>query len=92
MADIVDIIRRPDNIKVEWAKDKIELLDYKDSKNAFFVRTSSSKEEVEKSFGKVEFVEGVVEGEMGFITDVMSEGDFIEKSEKINLINRVRLG
>ena len=92
VADIVDIIRRPDNIKVEWAKDKIELLDYKDSKNAFFVRTSSSKEEVEKSFGKVEFVEGVVEGEMGFITDVMSEGDFIEKSEKINLINRVRLG
>ena len=80
------------NIYINWSEKKLELVDYKDSKNAFFVRTSSSKADVEAAFGKVEFIEPVVDGEIAFTTEVMTEQDFEEKSSKIELVNRIRLG
>lgn len=92
VADVVDIIKRPANIPVEWKPEKINLVDYKDSENIFFVRTTSDKSEIESVFGSVEYCEGVVEGEVGFTTAKMSEGEFLEKSAKITLVNRVRLG
>ena len=43
-------------------------------------------------FGKVTYVDAVVDGEIAFTTESMSEAEFEEKSAKINLINRIRLG
>ena len=79
-------------IYINWSKEKLELIDYKDSKNAFFVRTDSDKATVESVFGKVTYVDAVVDGEIAFTTESMSEAEFEEKSAKINLINRIRLG
>lgn len=93
VADIVDMTKNVDkNIPVEWSQDKMELIDYKESENRFFVRTTSEKAVVEAAFGTVEYVEGVVKGEMGFITSAMTEAEFAAKAEQISVVNRIRLG
>ena len=92
VADIVDITRHANvNIPVEWAQEKMELVDYKESENRFFVRTTSDKAAVEAAFGAVEYVEGVVAGEVGFTTAAMTEAAFAEAAEKIAVSNRIRL-
>lgn len=92
VADIVDMVKHMNtNIFIDWSSEKMELLDYKASQNAFFVRTTSSKAEVEAVFGAVSYVEADVEGEMGFTTEKMTEADFEEKSAKIAVVNRIRL-
>ena len=93
VADVVDMVKHQHtNIYIDWSSEKLEVVDYKDSVNSFFVRTTSDKATVEASFGKVSYVEGVEAGEMGFTTGDMTEAEFEEKSAKIELVNRVRLG
>ena len=93
VADVVDMVKHQHtNIYIDWRPEKLEVVDYKDSVNSFFVRTTSDKATVEASFGKVSYVEGVEAGEMGFTTGDMTEAEFEEKSAKIELVNRVRLG
>ncbi len=92
VADVVDMIRhKHTNIFIDWKPEKLELISYDDSVNSFFVRTNSDKSAVEAAFGKVEYVEGVVDGEYGFTTEAMAEKDFAEKASKIEVLNRIRL-
>lgn len=93
VADIVDMVKHAHvNVYIEWAPEKVDLIDYKESVNTFFVRTVSDKNEIESVFGQVEYVEDVVVGELGFVTKAMTEAEFMEKAEKIAVINRIRLG
>ena len=93
VADVVDMVKHQHtNIFIDWKPEKVELLDYKESENRFFVRTDSEKTEVEAVFGKVEYIDGVADGEYAFTTDLMKEGDFQDKAQKINVLNRIRLG
>ena len=93
VADVVDMVKHQHtNIFIDWKPEKVELLDYKESENRFFVRTDIPKAEVEAVFGKVAYVEGVADGEYAFTTDLMKEGDFQDKAQKINVLNRIRLG
>ncbi len=100
VADIVDMTKHTNkNIPVEWSEEKMELVDYKESVNRFFVRTTSSVDAVEAAFGVAtgnatgvaEYVEGVVAGEIGFITSPMTETAFASAAEKINVVNRIRI-
>ena len=92
VADVVDMAKhKGSNIFVDWTQDKMDLVDYKENRNSFFVRTTSAKSEVEAVFGSVEYVEGVVNGEIGFVTGEMTEADFSDKIEKIHSVNRIRL-
>ena len=52
----------------------------------------SSKADVEKVFGTVEYVEAGVPGEIGFTTGTMTEADFEEKAAELGVLNRIRLG
>ena len=93
VADVVDMVKHQHtNIGVEWNPEKLTLLDYMDSQNAFFVRTSSDKAAVEAAFGQVSFVESVCDGELAFTTEVMTEAAFAKAAESIEVINRIRLG
>lgn len=93
VADVVDMVKHQHtNIYIDWSQEKLEIVDYKDSVNAFFVRTSSDKATVEAAFGNVEYVENVEAGEIGFVTGEMTEAEFEEKSAKIEILNRIRLG
>ena len=92
VADIVDMVKHSHvNVFIDWSQERMELVDYKENVNSFFVRTTSSKADVEAVFGTVVYVEGVVEGEIGFVTKGMTEADFAEKAEKIDCVSRIRL-
>ena len=93
VADVVDMVKHQHtNIGVEWNPEKLTLLDYMDSQNAFFVRTSSDKAAVEAAFGQVSYVEPVCDGELAFTTEIMTEAAFAKAAESIEVINRIRLG
>jgi homoserine dehydrogenase len=93
VADVVDMVKHQHtNIFIDWSEEKMHLVDYKDSKVEFFVRTSSYPAAVLDAFGHVNYVDADVEGETAFTTDIMTEGEFEEKVSKIDLINRIRLG
>lgn len=92
VADIVDMVKHQHtNIYIDWSEEKQELLDYKASKNAFFVRTGSDCAAVQAAFGNVTYVEAGIDGERAFTTDVMTEAEFEEKASHIDVKNRIRL-
>ena len=93
VADVVDMVKHAHvNIFIEWKEEKIKLIDYKESVNRFFVRTTSDKALIEKVFGECEYIEGVVDGEFGFSTSAMTEEEFAKKAAEISVTNRIRLG
>ena len=93
VVDIVDMTKHKNtNIYIEWQPEKIDLVDYKDSVNRFFVRTSSDKNTIENAFGSVNYVDAGIQGEIGFTTEEMTEGEFMDREEKITVIGRIRLG
>ncbi|MDY6245089.1 MAG: homoserine dehydrogenase, partial [Lachnospiraceae bacterium] len=93
VADVVDMVKHKNtNIYINWKPEKLEIVDYKDSRNSFFVRTSSDKEAVAKAFGEVTYVSAGIEGEIGFTTGEMTEAEFEKRAAEITLNNRIRLG
>lgn len=93
VADVVDMVKHQNtNIYIDWKPEKLELLDYKDNVNAFFVRTASEAKEIEAAFGKVTYTQKVADGETGFTTEAMTEAEFEKRAASIAVINRIRLG
>lgn len=88
VADIVEMAKHINtNIAVEWSTKKVELVDYSQLSNRYFVRSTADKAAIEKVFGTVEYVQAEgVDGEIGFVTEQMSEGDYAVKSEKLGHI------
>lgn len=92
VADIVDMVKHQGtNIFIDWTQEPMALVDSKDAVNSFFVRTTSAKSEVEAAFGEVEYFEGVIDGEIGFVTGAMTEAEFAEKVQKVECVSRIRL-
>ena len=93
VADVVDMVKHKNtNIYINWSSKKLELIGYKDSVNAFFVRTTDDKAKIESVFGNVTYVEGIADGELGFATEKMTEAEFEAKAGELEVVNRVRLG
>ena len=95
LMESVDCVARYERavISLNAAADLFDkLVDYKDSRNRFFVRTSSDKNTVEQAFGSVKYVDAGIDGEIGFTTEEMTEGEFMEREDKIDIIGRIRLG
>lgn len=95
-ADVVAAVKSMgSNVPVIWSEEKLELADFNDLKNRFFVRLSGSEAEnaakVKEAFGEVEKVDAGVSGEYAFVTGMISEGAFKEKAESFsNLVSRIR--
>ena len=69
------------NIMTMWKQEKLKIEDKAGSRRKFFVRMKGSEEEllpqILDSFGEVEVVKVPgLDGEFGFITPVMMEGDY----------------
>lgn len=93
VADVVDAAKHSGtNIMTIWEEEKITLGNMENFKCKFFVRVKdTNKQDVEKTFGNVSFVE--VEGvndELAFVTDVISEGEFDNLIKNFTLLNRIR--
>lgn len=97
VADIIDEVKHLDrNITIQWSKNKLKLGDFKNSKKQFFVRVAGNvderKNEMEKLFGVEHLVTIGKEDEFGFITCLLSEGEFEEKAKHCDgMITRIRL-
>lgn len=93
VADIVDMVKHTHvNIYIDWKQEKLELRDHRESTNRFFVRTEADRAATEQVFGSVEYVDAGVAGELGFMTGGMTEADFEEKSARLGIRSRIRLG
>ena len=82
VADVVDAAKHLNrNIMTMWKEEKLRLEEKAGAKRRFFVRIKGEEESllpaIQDSFGDVEVVraEGL-DGEFGFITPVMMEGDY----------------
>ncbi len=93
VADIVEMAKHLEiNIAVEWSSKKMQLSDYKELENQFFVRTSSTKEDIEKAFQNVSYVElSDATGEVGFVTETMTEADYEKAAAALDVIQMIRV-
>lgn len=93
VADIVEMAKHLEiNIAVEWSSKKMQLSDYKELENQFFVRTSSAKEDIEEAFQNVSYVElSDATGEVGFVTEIMKEADYEKAAAALDVIQMIRV-
>lgn len=91
VADMVDIARHLNrDVWLEWSKEKMTLEEFGQMRSAFFVRTPADKAAVDALFENAAYVEGVVDGELGFVTEEMSEAEFEEKAAKLSVRSVIR--
>ena len=96
VADVVDAVKhRGTSIMTIWSHEKQEILDFKDAKHSFFVRikeTLGIVKQIEDLFGNVTPLDAGISGECAFITPLMTESEFEEKSALIpEIITRIRV-
>lgn len=92
VSDIIEIVRNLGReIPCDW-KDEHQTLTSPDKcKRNFFVRTSADQEQIQKAFGKVAFVEAGIEGECGFMTEIMTEAQAKAAASQVNAISFIRM-
>ncbi len=99
VADVVDAAKHLNrNIMTMWKQEKLRLEDKGDAKRRFFIRMKGDAQEMladlKYSFGEIELirVEGL-EGEFGFVTPVMMEGDYDTraKSYQDRILHMIRI-
>lgn len=85
VADMIECGRNPGNtLPCYWDAEELELSDVSELKRRFFVRVKAEKKaEATELFGAKEVLEAVVDGEVGMLTEVMSEKVFEEKADKL---------
>lgn len=96
VADVVDEAKHLDEtIMTGWTAEKQVLCDKNSMKRRFFVRVKGNKEDAEKYasvFGTIEIVDAGIDGEYGFETGVMTEGEYLEKSAGMDeIIKMIRV-
>lgn len=90
--DIVEAAKVTGNTGHLWTEEKLELADVSAVENKFFVRTTASAEEAKAAFGEIAVVKEVVAGEVGFVTEKMSEAAYKACAAKLNgIISMIRV-
>lgn len=95
VADMVEIAKHLNcNIRMEWKPEKMELANAAKGACRFFVRTASGREQVAETFKAADFVEAPgCSGEIGFVTEEMTEEDFEAKSKELGkILSVIRMG
>ncbi len=80
------------HVDFDWDPVKLPLKDPADQAYRFFIRAARSKEDISAAFGTVSFIENVIDGEVGFVTEMISERDFEEKKKDFgDVISAIRV-
>lgn len=92
VSDVVDAVKHMGtNIMTIWDKEPLEMGDFNELTNRFFVRIPDGdgiKEKIEAVFGNVEFISiPEVIGELAFITDKITEAAFSTNKSKFEYVN-----
>ena len=99
VADVVDAAKHLNrNIMTMWKQEKLHLEDKADSKRRFFIRMKGDAQEMlpslQDSFGDIEIIRADgLEGEFGFTTPVMMEGDYDTRANiyKDQILHMIRI-
>lgn len=93
VSDVVDCARHLGKTVVcIWDKEELTLKDYKQSSRSFFVRVKKEEEAKAEELFRIEKKIEIIEGEFGFVTESMTEGEFEEKAAKLSgMISRIRM-
>lgn len=99
VADVVDAAKHLSrNIMTMWKQEKLHLEDKADSKRRFFIRMKGDAQEMlpslQDSFGDIEIIRADgLEGEFGFTTPVMMEGDYDTRANiyKDQILHMIRI-
>ena len=86
VADVVDAFKHSDRSKkIFWEKPTENIMADIDSKKfEYFVRTTDSAENVQKIFGKCEFVDNIIDNESAFVTSPLTKSEVEEKLAKLS--------
>ena len=89
--DMVDAARHIGKVvTIFWNPEKLTLAPKEKMTHRFFVRMKSDAKDA-KVFGDVEMLDAGIRGEIGFLTPVMSEGEFEEKAKGLGIISMIRM-
>ena len=94
VSDVVDAVKHMNiNVMTIWEDEKMIVEPMEEMENRFFVRVGKEeKEKVEKLFDEPEFVDAGLEGEIGFVTEKITEGRFAEALKELStVITRIRV-
>ena len=94
VSDVVDAVKHMNiNVMTIWEDEKMIVEPLDEMENRFFVRIGKEeKEKVEKLFDEPEFVDAGLEGEIGFVTEKITEGRFAEALKELStVITRIRV-
>ena len=86
VADVVVAVKHSDRSKkIFWEKPTENIMADIDSKKfEYFVRTTDSAENVQKIFGKCEFVDNIIDNESAFVTSPLTKSEVEEKLAKLS--------
>lgn len=91
-ADVIDIVKNRSAKKpLKWEMDNIRMLDFEEKEWSYFVRTTAEVKAIGSVFAPTEIITGVVDGEVGFVTEAMREKDFKEKLEQLKEGSFIRI-
>ena len=94
VSDVVDAVKHMNiNVMTIWEDEKMIVEPMEEMENRFFVRIGKEeKEKVEKLFDEPEFVDAGLEGEIGFVTEKITDGRFAEALKELStVITRIRV-
>ena len=94
VSDVVDAVKHMNiNVMTIWEDEKMIVEPMEEMENRFFVRIGKEEQEkVEKLFDEPEFVDAGLEGEIGFVTEKITEGRFAEALKELStVITRIRV-
>ena len=88
VADIIEEAKNLNkNVMYGLSEEKMDLMSVDNVEERYFVRHQGTEKDVEAVFGNVEqVVEGIVDGEIGFITWKMTYGEFQKKVEELGKV------
>ena len=95
VSDVVDAVKHMNvNVMTIWNDEKQTIAPMDEMENRIFVRTGKDDvAKVKEIFGDVDILSDVVDGEVGFVTDVMTEKAFHDAIASLtNFITRIRVG
>ena len=86
VADVVDAVKHSDRSKkIFWEKPTENIMADIDSKKfEYFVRTTDSAENVQKIFGKCEFVDNIIDNESAFVTSPLTKSEVEDNLAKLS--------
>ncbi len=96
VSDVIDAVKRHGyTAKIHWSSEKRDIVGADSIATQYFVRISGDadalKNKIEGSFGQVEFIESEGNGEIAFITKVLSGAEFDKAAAAFDVVSRIRV-